>query len=375
MKKINLCFHIENISLCGGTEHVTIQVANIIKNNYGEKYNIVILTNYRSNDEFYKSKLDESIRVVTLFDKEWKRGKKNIGEYFQYAKNVRNIIRENSIDIVISVGVSLLSIADTIAAKKENCKCVTWEHFNYFYNREKFLAKKINKIAKKYAVTKSDALVVLTEKDKKNYMDNMNIKNTIQTIYNPFIIVENDKKYKSNSNIILSSGRLTEQKGFDFLIKIAKIIHEKNIDFKWIVLGEGPKRAELEAEVKENNLTDIVEFVGRVKNTGDFYEKAKIFAMTSRYEGLPLVLLEAKSYKLPLVSFDCNCGPSELIENNINGNLIPEGDFNGFANCIINLLNDNLKCEKYSSNALNGMEPFKMEHIAYCWDKLFEKIG
>lgn len=375
MKKINLCFHIENISLCGGTEHVTMQVANIIKKNYGEKYNIVILTNYRNNDEFYKSKLDKRIPIVTLFDKEWKRGKKNLSEYLQYISNVRKVIRENSIDIIISVGVSLLSIADTIAAKKENCRCVTWEHFNYFYNREKFWVKKINKIAKKYAVTRSDALVVLTQKDKKNYMDNMNIKNIIETIYNPFFVGKSNNKYDSNSNIILSSGRLTEQKGFDYLIDIAKIIHNNNENFKWIILGEGPKRSELEAKVREYNLTDKVEFVGSVKNTGDFYEKAKLFAMTSRYEGLPLVLLEAKSYKLPLVSFDCNCGPSELIEDTINGNLVPEGDFYKFADCILELLEDNEKCDRYSSNALNGMEFFKDEHVADCWDKLFEKIG
>lgn len=364
MEKINICFHIDNISNCGGTEKVTTQISSLLLENY-DKYNITILSSYFDTKKGPFFKENQNIKYDRLFDSEVN-FKKN---YFKAIKKLKKYIIDNNIDVLIGVD-TIISLFDIPAIRKTKCKYISWEHFNYKYN----LGVKLRDIGRRYSAKKADVIVVLTNKDKKYFSENLKIKNKLIRIYNPFIKKNNENKYNERSNIILSSGRLTYQKGFDILLEIAKELKEKTKDFKWIILGEGEDRELLENRIKEYNLENYVELKGNVQNVEEFYRKSKMFVLTSRFEGLGIVLIEAKSYKLPIVSFNCDCGPSEIIQNNVNGYLIEKFNIEEMTNRIYTLLADNEKCIEFSNKSDLDMDKFEPKKIVNEWDILINEV-
>lgn len=363
-KKINICFHIENISNCGGTEKVTTQISNFLIEDY-EKYNVTILSSYYDIEKgpFFKGNKD--IKYERLFEK-----KVNFKvNYFSAINKLKKYIIEKNIDILIGVD-TILSLFDIPAIKGTKCKYIAWEHFNFHYN----LGVKLRDIGRRYVAKKANAIVVLTDKDKKYFQDNLKIRNQLVRIYNPFIKDEVNSYYNEKSNIIMSSGRLTYQKGFDMLIEVAKKLKERTTNFKWEILGEGEDREKLENKIKEYELEQYVELMGRVEKVEEYYKKSKIFVLTSRFEGLVLVVLEAKSYALPIVSFDCDCGPSETIKNNINGYVIKPFNINEMADKIYSLIQNEKRCKEFSNNANLDMDKFVPNEISKQWDKLIEGV-
>lgn len=364
MKKINICFHIGNISNCGGTEKVTTQLASLLLNNY-ENYNIFILSNYYDKDKGPFFKENGNIVYDSLFDK----NVNNKLNFLNLIFKLKKFIKKNDIDILIGVD-TILSLFDIPAIKGTKCKYIAWEHFNFKYN----LGVRLRDIGRKYACKRADAVVVLTDKDKKYFLDNLTVKNKIVRIYNPFFAKESDYHYDKDSNIIMSSGRLTYQKGFDILIDVANELKNKTLDFKWLILGDGEDRKMLEDKIVKYKLQDNVELVGRVKNVDEYYKKSKMFVLTSRFEGLVLVALEAKAYSLPIISFDFDCGPSETIKNNVNGFIIECFDVKKMAEKIYELLNNEKKCIEFSNNAKLDMDKFEPNLIVNEWDILFREL-
>lgn len=363
-KKINICFHIGNISNCGGTEKVTTQISSLLLNNY-KNYNVFILSNYYDKDKGPFFKENNNIVYDSLFD----RNVNNKLNFFNLIFKLKKFIKKNDIDILIGVD-TILSLFDIPAIKGTKCKYIAWEHFNFKYN----LGVKLRDIGRKYACKKADAVVVLTDKDKKYFLDNLTVKNKIVRIYNPFLVKENDYRYDKDSNVIMSSGRLTYQKGFDILIDVANELKSKTSDFKWLILGDGEDRKMLEEKIEQYKLQDNVELVGRVNNVDEYYKKSRMFVLTSRFEGLVLVALEAKAYSLPIVSFDFDCGPSETIKNNKNGFIVECFDIKKMAKKIYELLSDKDKCMKFSNNSKLDMDKFEPNLIVNEWDTLIKEL-
>ena len=202
----------------------------------------------------------------------------------------------------------------------------------------------------------------------------MKIKCPIQSIYNPIIWDGGVHDYNADSKILLSVGRLTYQKGFDMLIEIAKNILSEYPQWKWIVLGEGEDRAFLEEKIREYDLQEQVLLKGNVDNISKYYEKAGIFVMTSRFEGLPMTLLETKPFQLPLVSFQCKTGPKELIQNDLNGYLIEENNLSAMSVALKDLMKNREKRIYFSQNALIDIEKFELKLIIAQWNQLFKQL-
>ena len=198
----------------------------------------------------------------------------------------------------------------------------------------------------------ANAIVTLTEEDKGYYEENLKIRCPIRCIYNPVIWKENTGEYDTTSKMILSAGRLTYQKGFDILVDVADKFLKKYPDWKWVVLGEGEDRQMLEEKVKMLDLDKQLLFPGNVSNIDKYYSEAAMFVMTSRFEGLPMTLLETKPYKLPLISFNCKTGPSELIKEGVNGFLVSEGNINDMADKIVQLMEDEKLRKQMSKNTV-----------------------
>ena len=172
------------------------------------------------------------------------------------------------------------------------------------------------------------------------------------------------------SKQIISVGRLTYQKGFDMLCDVAKVVLKDNKGWKWLILGDGEDKDKLRSKIKEYGLENKLILKGNVSNVEEYYKNSSLYVMTSRFEGLPMTLLEAKTYKLPIVSFNCLTGPSEIVKNNVNGYLINPENVEAMSNKLNILMNDENKIKEFSNNAQIDIEKFKLKPIIERWEKV-----
>ena len=257
-----------------------------------------------------------------------------------------------------------------VATARLKTKVISWEHYNFYQHPIVPYRKYTRKIAARWAAT----IITLTDEDKGYYESNLKCKCPVKRIYNPVIWPKTEAEYDIESKTIISAGRLTYQKGFDILVDVAVLFIKNYPDWKWLILGTGEDEKMLKEKIKEKGLGNQVILKGEVDNMKDYYSHASMYVMTSRFEGLPMTLLETKPYKLPLVSFNCKTGPSELIEDGVNGFLVKEGDNQGLADAIETLMNDKALRKQFSDNAQNGVERFELEPIVREWADILKNI-
>jgi glycosyltransferase involved in cell wall biosynthesis len=141
-------------------------------------------------------------------------------------------------------------------------------------------------------------------------------------------------------------------------------------DWTLRICGEGLKRKRLERMIVRRDLHNHVLLLGSVADVAQQLHRASIFAMSSRFEGLPMALIEAMSKGLPAVSFDCPTGPADVIEHDRSGLLIPDGDVDGLARALIALIEDEPLRRRLGSGALARAGDFSMQAIGPLWDAL-----
>lgn len=358
----NICFLNGDMSRSGGTERVTAIIANELSKIDG--FNVHTLsTSNSSNTSFFK--LNEGVSHNRILADENINFKK---QYVKVVKGIRRYIKQNDIDVLIDVDVicDLFSIPATRFTKT---KLISWEHFHIYNNN----GSKLRDIARKLAARYSDCIITLTEKDKNNYVKKLKIKNEIDFIYNP-IIKENNERCNIQAKQIISVGMLRHVKGFDMLCEVANKVLNDNPDWKWIILGEGEDRGLIESKIKEYGLDSKLILKGNVSNVDDYYKSSSLFVMTSRFEGLPMTLLEAKSYGLPIVSFDCLTGPSDIITNKVNGYLIEQNNIEDMCYKLNELIRDEDIINRFSINSNIDIEKFELKNIIYKWRVLLKEV-
>ncbi|HPQ10745.1 MAG TPA: glycosyltransferase [Bacillota bacterium] len=171
----------------------------------------------------------------------------------------------------------------------------------------------------------------------------------IQVIYNPVVTEEMFEMAEEPIDhpwfqlgqppVILGVGRLTPAKDFGTLIKAFSLLRRK-VEAKLVILGEGPERGKLEHLVEELGLKDDVSMPGFVENPYKYMRKSAVFVLSSRWEGLPTVLVEALALGIPVVSTDCPSGPAEILENGKWGRLVPVDDPKTLTDAILEAMND-----------------------------------
>jgi glycosyltransferase involved in cell wall biosynthesis len=179
---------------------------------------------------------------------------------------------------------------------------------------------------------------------------------------------------KDGRKVLLAVGRLVKQKGFDRLIDVFAELAKKHPKWDLVILGEGPERAKLEAQLQANGLTGRVFLPGLVGNMGEWYERSNLYVMSSYFEGLPNTLLEAMAHGMPVVSFDCDTGPRDIIRHEIDGLLVPPGDVAALSSALDHLMDDKETCQRFGARAVEVRERFSIEKIARMWEELFEDI-
>ena len=348
----NICFLIGNLDYSGGTERVTSLIANdLVK----EDFSISILSFFGGKHPFFG--IDKNIRISSLFDKQvsFKR------EYFNTIYKIRSFIKSNSIDVLIVVD-SNSYIFTLPALMGLKTKQICWEHFNFKHN----LGKPSRDIARKLAARYCDSIVTLTETDKNFWLNNTKHNNQIISIPNPSPFSIKSSLICNNHKTVLAIGRLAHEKGFDLLLKAWIQVNNANPDWQLIIVGEGESRTELEDFIIYNKLSSSVTLIGNTNNVSKYYQEADIFCLSSRFEGFGMVLVEALSFGLPIVSFDCETGPSEIL-NKTGAILVPPEDIEKLSLSLIELMNDGTRRAEIRKDSLIKAKTYQIDKIIGDW--------
>lgn len=340
------------MSRSGGTERMTAWLANALC----DKYQVTILSLRLQKEQVFFA-LDQNVnhQVLPVVDGKW--------GIMKQIRWIHRFIRENHIDWIINVDMGM-GFYGILAAKGTAAKTVTWEHGNFYNN----WGSRLFPYMRRYAARKSDVVVVLTERDKENYRSNISNCAPLHVIPNPS--PQHDYVYDSDSRMILSVGHLLENKGYHRVVEMAKNILPNNPDWRWVICGEGPERKRLERLIREASLEKQILLPGLVKDMDSMYRKAAMLVMTSDMEGLPMVLLEGKAYGMPLVAFDIMTGPSDIIEDGVNGYLVEAFDLRTMTDRISALIESMKLRMTMSQQAKIGMGKFSEKMILSKWRKL-----
>ena len=190
------------------------------------------------------------------------------------------------------------------------------------------------------------------------------------------VVIPNSYSFKPkkindySKKTIIAIGRLTYQKGFDMLVDAAVLLKNKLPDWKIKIIGDGEDKEKLIDKIKQNDVADFINIIPPKMDVVDLYHSASIYVMSSRFEGLPMVLIEAQSCGLPIISFDCPEGPSEIIHDNIDGYLVEKNNINVLVEKIVYLANNENLRKQFGEKAFIASERYSSDVIKSKWLEL-----
>lgn len=326
----------------GGMERVLANKANYLT---GHGYEVVIVTTDQQGlPPFFP--LAEQIRCIDLgINYEENNGKSFANKLLHYPlkqyrhqKRLAAILKREKPDITVSM---FCNDAGFITRINDGSKKVLEIHFSKFkrlqYNRKGLwrLADLWRSKQDEKTVRRFDKFVVLTEEDK-GYWGNLP---NITVIPNANTFATSQAAALENKKVI-AIGRYTYQKGFERLIEAWNILSPGFPGWKLDIIGNGEERDKLQDLIHAYHLDGQVTLVSPTKSIDKVYLDASVLVMSSRYEGLPMVLLEAQAFGLPIVSFACKCGPKDIVANGETGFLVEENDIEGLARQLVKVMKD-----------------------------------
>lgn len=215
----------------------------------------------------------------------------------------------------------------------------------------------------------ADAIATLTEKDKLLWKK----AKRVEVIPN-FSTIQVNKVSNCTSKRIISIGRLEKEKGYERLIEIWRIVSLKHPDWELDIFGEGSLQCTIDNIIKNDGVKNIEihRFTHRISQE---YAKSSICLVSSYYEGFSLVILEAMKHGVPCVAFDCPFGPSSIIQNNLNGFLINDGDINLFAERTCQIIENQKMRKSFSQESILRAQAFDVSCVLNKWKALFEDLS
>ncbi len=278
-------------------------------------------------------------------------------------RKLKNLYATREPDLVIAVGTNR-SYLNVAAA--EGYPLLSWEHFNCsikshpFHNMSRQLA------------AKKGGIITLTNEDADLYRKRFKAKE-VYTLYNP-VTLPSVKKRNANNKIVLAVGRLKTQKGFDRLLRSWAQVVRVYPDWLLRIVGSGPKEASLKKQAERAGIAEYVEFIPYTDDIAAYYEDAEIFALSSRYEGFALVMLEAMSAGLPVVSYDIPFGLHELLQESGAGLLVESKSYSAYAYALMKLIANDVLREEMAVKAEEKSKDFTLPVILDAWEKMIEEV-
>ncbi len=380
---MNIVYCINSINYAGGTERVTVTKANELSNIWGNRVFLVVT----DDNGDYPFLLDRKVKVINLgvnyYLDDWHPGVK--AKFSQFRKKLKHrkmlkmILESLSPDIVISTGQSEKLFLSRNFLKKRDVLFIREFHFSTNYRLlfakstfDFILAKIKNFIDFKFISKRFDAIICLTPKD---ISENWEGHKNVYFIPNPLTIpIKKTSKIRHEYKKIITVGRLTAIKNYSSLIRSFALIAHKYLDWTLEIYGDGDQREMLNAEINGFGLSNQIILKGYSSDIASKFANADIFVMTSLTEGFPLVLFEAMSNNLPVVSYDCPYGPSYIIDENINGFLVELNNEVELADKIELLINNEELRIKMGMNGFDKALNYLPELIALKWMAFFTEL-
>jgi len=357
---MKICFFIAEMSGFGGTQRASVTIANSLSA-IPEVSEVIMLGLMGSADSDFP--IHDRVRRASLFP----RRLQMTHRYALAIYRLRKFIRSHSIDVLVIVESSLALFAIP-AGIGFSTRLICWEHFNFLVD----VGRKKRTLARHLAALFSDDVVTLTERDQSIWRRKTLARANICAIANPSAKLPFERIYPEKSKTVLAVGRLSYQKGFDILIESWAHVVKRNIcgDWKLVIVGSGELQQEIERQIQESGLRSSVSIRPATIDINSEYDHAAIVCCSSRYEGLPMVLIEAQQHGVPVVSFDIDTGPREIIVDNETGVLVPAGDPAALADALCALMLDESRRREMSTNAVLNGARFDTDVIMERWCRL-----
>jgi glycosyltransferase involved in cell wall biosynthesis len=352
----NVSFLLGSLTGVGGTARAVSILANeLVKT---QKFRISVICYFqKENSQHYP--LDDSINVSVILSKSISMRKAFLKVLYYLIK----YIRLNKVDVLVASGSIFFPVA-IIAARLTRCRVICSDHSNYLST----LGFKHERKARDFAAKYSDFLITLTNTDRENYIRNTKVYTIIDSIPNIMDdrLFTRNGKYNFDSHKIISVGRLTYAKNYELLIDIAEIILKKYPDWSWDIYGDGELQSKLEKKISELDIKRLL-LKGAEPNIYDVYQEYAFLVLTSRYEGYPMVLLESIAKKVPVVSFDCPTGPSEIVDDKVTGLLIKDNNVSEMVDAIEYLIINQTERIRMSNSCESALSKFTKSEIILKW--------
>ena len=379
-KRYKIVYLTPALYMAGGVERVLTLKANYFAEHFG--YDItIILTDGKDKPLFYP--LSDKIKVINLdinFEELWTCSfVKKIFVYLKKQRLYKKRVREELMHIRPDITISLLRREiNFINDIKDGSRKIGELHVNRanYRNFEQCDANFIKNLFAKFwmrslvgKLKRLDRFVVLTEEDKLAWPELMNV-----------CVIPDPLSFKATlqspltAKRVIAVGRYVYQKGFDLLLQAWAKVEKECPDWQLAIYGDGD-RAPYQQQMKVLGIdSSRCHLNGPTSNIQQEYANSSLFVFSSRFEGFGMVLVEAMSCGLPVVSFACPCGPKDIVSDGEDGLLVEPGNIDKLSEAMTKMIReDNLRTSMAQSAMVNA-ESFRMERIAQQWKQLFTSL-
>jgi glycosyltransferase involved in cell wall biosynthesis len=362
---MKLLFAIGDISATGGTERVTTEIAAALVE---AGHDVTILSLFGPAEPFFDMSDAVSVKAAGL---------EPAGGSLRRAAAIARCLHDEA----HRSGVQAMVLVDSILfafcapwAWRAPVKIICWEHFNLTTSH----GTKMRDLARLAASRLSDRIVVLTERDAEAWRRKYRITERVRAIWNPiprFPVSDPAlRRPEAQPAILLAVGRLTRQKGFDLLLHAWHRLGEARNGWSLRIVGGGKEESALKALARELSIDNSVVFVGQARDVASEYRAATLYVMSSRWEGLPMTLLEAQHFGLPSVSTDCPTGPREVLSGG-SGLLVKPEDPRALADGLAALMVDHERRAAMGLAASENAQRYRPEGIRREWEAMLGALG
>lgn len=349
---MKIAWLVNNINQVGGIEQVICGLSNFFVNSLGYQVEINSINTCESNLFF---DLNSAV-FVRHYGCDYQTQTR-----YSEAKLIRKILKQLDADFLLTCHPHISSGVLLCKREFKGKIIITQHNANNYYTSKRFLW---NALLFRFA----DEFVVLTKADQDEYA-----KFRCKSVCIPNALFNPPAECAPLQNkVLLAAGRLEDVKGFDRLISAFAEISSKYPEWKLCICGDGSLAEPLKRQTAELGITNQVVFTGFVHNLSDYMQNASCFALTSHSEGFSLVLIEAMSHGLPIISFDLPAA-QEICGNN-SALLVPQDDIKAFTNGLDSILASQQLRSDLSKNARMRSFDYGIREIGRQWRNLFERV-
>ncbi|WP_286709912.1 MULTISPECIES: glycosyltransferase family 4 protein [Sphingobacterium] len=360
MNKPSILFYFNSMTPAGGIERVIATLAN----KFSEFMKVTILVKDKAFSHYY---LKEEITLLSLENEIRFNMNNRLSRLLEVSKNfissqrkLREFLTSQSYDYYYVA--HPMNVLELHIARGIDNKVVISEHgdidaYNFFYKR-----------IKKLLYNRAKAYVVPTKTDTSKY-------STLgyRAIYIPHF--RSDLPYRrslQNKNTAISIGRMTQAKRQWILINLwDRIVNIHQIrDWMLYIIGDGNLKSSLQQQIDDLGIGNYVKLLPPKKEVEDYYNNASFFLLTSKSEGFGMVILEAMSFGVPCISYDCPSGPRDMIRNKKDGYLVEQDNFNELERATLELIKNREKMISFGEASFISSERWSEKNILKKWKRI-----